>query len=418
MYTEDQPGTQMKWKARVVCTREGRKMLTTVTCPWTLRSAALVVTAVLLALVAGPPALGQQRASYILGPKDVLEVSVWGHPDLTRVVAVRPDGRISLPLVGEVEAKGRTTEELQRELTRRFALFVRNPQVAVIVREFRRVRVSVLGQVGRPGTFELLPPVRVLDALSSAGGLLEGADRRAARVIRADGVVVNLDLERAEHGDLTQNPVLETGDAIVVPEDLVGFVFILGEVNRPGAFRLRGEMRVLEALALAGGLTEKAGVERAYVLRGRTTRVPADLGALLIRGDQQHNVVLQPGDLIFVPEDLDNRVYVLGDVNRPGVFPLRQAPTVLVAITQAGGVNLRNQPTEALVLRRNNRGAGTAASGDGAQRIHVDLGALLRGDVTKDLQLQPGDVVFVPQGHVGLLQVVIGILTGVLGILR
>jgi polysaccharide export outer membrane protein len=370
-----------------------------------------------LALAGPAPAGAQAPTAYRLGPGDVLEVSVWGFPDLTRTVAVRPDGRVSLPLVGEVEAAGRTADELQRELTRRFALYVRNPQVAVIVREFRKVRVSVLGQVGRPGTFELLPPVRVLDALSSAGGLLEGADRKAARLIRADGTVLQLDLERAEQGDPSQNPLLETGDTLVVPEDLVGFVFVLGEVNKPGALRLKGEMRVLEALALAGGLTEKAGVEQAYVLRNRTQRLPVDLAALLTRGEQHHNVSLQPGDVVFVPEDLENRVYVLGDVNRPGVFALRHAPTVLAAITQAGGVNLRNQPNEAFVLRRNNGGAGAAPNGNGPERIRVDLPALLRGDPGKDVALRPGDVVFVPQGPVGFLQVLLGILTGIVNVL-
>ncbi len=377
---------------------------------------ALAVGAV-LAVLAGAPGYAQAPAAYRLGPGDVLEVSVWGFPDLTRTVAVRPDGRVSLPLVGEVAAAGRTAEELQRELTRRFALYVRNPQVAVIVREFRKVRVSVLGQVGRPGTFELLPPVRVLDALSSAGGLLEAADRKAARLVRSDGTVLQLDLERAEAGDATQNPLLDHGDTLVVPEDLVGFVFVLGEVNKPGAFRLKGEMRLLEALAHAGGLTEKAGVERAYVLRGRTVRLPVDLAALLTRGEQRHNVALQPGDLVFVPEDLENRVYVVGDVNRPGVFPLRHAPTLLTALTQAGGVNLRNQPNEALILRRNNGGAGAATNGNAAERIRVELPPLLRGDLTKDLPLRPGDVVFVPQGPVGSLQVILGILTGLLNVL-
>lgn len=381
------------------------------------RLAVLACVALLLLAVPGGAAAQTPERAYRLGPGDVLEVSVWGFPDLTRTVTVRPDGYVSLPLVGEVQASGRTAEDLQRELTRRFSLYVRNPQVAVIVREFRKVRVSVLGQVGRPGTFELLPPVRVLDAVSSAGGLLESADRRAARLVRADGTVVELDLERAERGDPSHNPVLETGDTLVVPEDVVGFVFVLGEVNRPGVFRLKGEMRVLEALALAGGLTEKAGVERAYVVRGRTARVSVDLGALLTRGDHRHNLPLQAGDVLFVPEDLENRVYVLGDVNRPGVFALRHAPTVLAAITQAGGVNLRNQPNEAFVLRRNNGAAGAATNGNGAERIRVDLPALLRGDPGKDLPLQAGDVVFVPQGPVGALQVLLGILTGLVAVL-
>lgn len=366
--------------------------------------------------VAVPPAWGQPAVAgsrYVLGPGDVLEVSVWGFPDLTRTVAVRPDGYISLPLVGEVQAGGRTVEDLQRFLTRRFAAYVRNPQVAVIVREFRKVRVSVLGEVRRPGVVELLPPVRVLDALSAAGGLLESADRRSARLVRPDGTVELLDLEGAERGDPSHNVLLSTGDAVVIPEDVAGFVFVLGEVQKPGAFRLKGELRVLEALALAGGLTEKAGVEQAYILRGKTQRIPVNLLALLSRGEVAENTRLEAGDLIFVPEDLENRVYVLGDVNRPGVFPLRDASTVLAALSQAGGVNLRNQPREALILRRTRTGTAAAASGSGIERIRVDLPALLGGDVTRDLTLRAGDVVFVPQGPVGWLQLVLGVLTGI-----
>lgn len=374
-----------------------------------------VLVAAALALAAAPaweqPAVAGSR--YVLGPGDVLEVSVWGFPDLTRTVAVRPDGYVSLPLVGDVQATGRTVEELQRLLTRRFAAYVRNPQVAVIVREFRRVRVSVLGQVGRPGVVELLPPVRVLDALSAAGGLLESADRKAARLVRRDGTVELLDLERAEWGDPSHNVLLATGDAVVIPEDVAGFVFVLGEVQKPGAFRLKGELRVLDVLAMAGGLTEKAGVEQAYILRGKAQRIPVNLVALLSRGEVAENTRLEAGDVIFVPEDLENRVYVLGDVNRPGVFPLRYASTVLAALSQAGGVNLRNQPREALILRRPRLGAGAAVNGNGIERIRVDLPALLGGDVTRDLPLQAGDVVFVPQGPVGWLQLVLGVLGGI-----
>ncbi|MDQ7850762.1 MAG: SLBB domain-containing protein [Armatimonadota bacterium] len=370
---------------------------------------AVGAAALALAVFSHAQSLG---GTYRLGPGDVVEVSVWGFPDLTRTAAVRPDGRLSLPLVGEVEASGRTLEDLRAELTRRFARFVRNPQVAVILKELRRVRVGVLGQVGRPGTLELTAPARVLDALSAAGGLLESADPRAARLIRANGTVVELDLERAVQGDASYNPPVDTGDVLVVPEDVNGFVFVLGEVNRPGMFRLKTELRVLEALALAGGLTEKAGVGRAYVVRNRSERVPLDLAALLTRGDQQQNIVLQRGDVVFIPEDLENRVYVLGDVNRPGVFALAHAPSVLAALTQAGGVNLRTQPSEAFVLRRSGSG-GAGMEGSSVVRIRVDLEALLRGDVSRDVRLQPGDVVFVPQGPLGLLELMLSILTGV-----
>ena len=128
-----------------------------------LATAVIMVTPVM-------PASGQQTAGYILGPEDVLEVTVWGYPDLTRIVTVRPDGKISLPTVGPLTAAGLSVERLTQILTRAYAAYINNPQVTVSIREFRKIRVSVLGQVTRPGTYVLPPGSRLLDLRSDAGG--------------------------------------------------------------------------------------------------------------------------------------------------------------------------------------------------------------------------------------------------------
>ncbi|MDI6773347.1 MAG: polysaccharide biosynthesis/export family protein [bacterium] len=130
------------------------------------------------------PVPGGAQQPYILGLEDVVEVSVYGNDDLSRVVTVRPDGMISLPLVGEIRAAGLTPEQLRERLVPLYARFIRNPQVAVIVREFRRVRVTVLGQVMRPGVHELRLGASVLDALASAGVLTEAAGLGEVRLSR------------------------------------------------------------------------------------------------------------------------------------------------------------------------------------------------------------------------------------------
>ncbi len=392
------------------------------------RPAAVILAAALIALVTGPPALGQQ-AGYILGPEDVLEVTVWGYPDLTRVVTVRPDGRISLPIVGTVTAAGLSVERLTQILTRAYAAYIRDPQVTVIVREFRKIRVSVLGQVAKPGTYVLPPGSRLLDLLSAAGGLTEVASLKEAQLIRPGQPATPVDLERLLAGDLEANVVLRGGETLVVPEDLVNIVNVLGEVVRPGRYRLKGEMRVLDVLLVAGGLTEKASVTEARLVRASRETGRLGLDRLLLHQDMSYNVRIQPGDTLMIPEETNNKVYVIGDVNSPGVFVLKTPVTLLQAIAMAGGPVPRGVATAktAHVVRRsgnteNRIVAGTARveplPGGGAL-ITVDLQALLRGgDVTRDVAVEPGDVVVVPQSGLSGFQVILSILAGLVSIFR
>jgi polysaccharide export outer membrane protein len=121
------------------------------------------------------PAERPDAGEYRIGREDVLEVVVWHEPELTRVVPVRPDGRISLPLAGEVEAAGRTPTELQARVSRALEPFIRDTKVAVLVREINAARVYVLGEVTKPGGFPLRGPMSVMQAIAVAGGRTEFA---------------------------------------------------------------------------------------------------------------------------------------------------------------------------------------------------------------------------------------------------
>lgn len=283
------------------------------------------------------PVPGGAQQPYVLGPEDVVEVSVYGNDDLSRVVTVRPDGMISLPLVGEIRAAGLTPEQLRERLVPLYARFIRNPQVAVIVREFRRVRVTVLGQVMRPGVHELRLGSSVLDALASAGGLTEAAGLGELRLSRGQAPPVVIDLERLLlRGEVALNQRLETGDTLVVPEDLTARVYVLGEVARPGVIPLRGPMTVVQALGLVGGPTRRAMLGRAYVIRRGVESaaeplplatvtvarqagpplklIPVDLHKILRAGDVARDLLLQRGDVLYVPDNplaLENIVLIL-----------------------------------------------------------------------------------------------------------
>ncbi len=274
-----------------------------------------------IATIAAQPAPAAP-APYTLGPEDVIEVVVYGQPDLSRTVAVLPDGTISLPLVGIVRAAGLTIEELTRRLTEAYSVYLKNPQVSVVVKEFRRIRVSVIGQVTRPGTYELRPGATVLDALSAAGGLTERASLSEARLVTASGDSRPLALEALlVRQEMQHNVPVQAGDTLIVPEDTVNRFYVLGDVSSPGLFPLRGEVTILQALAMAGGPVQRgaATARTVHIVRrngaqplpgaGQVERLPnngllitIDLQAVLQRGDLSRDLRVQPGDIIVVPQ--------------------------------------------------------------------------------------------------------------------
>lgn len=285
------------------------------------------------------PAVVAGQQQYVLGPGDVLEISVYGYEDVSRVVPVRPDGMISLPLIGEVRAAGLTPEQLRQQLAVLYTTYFRNPQVSVIVKEVRRIRVSVLGQVTRPGVYELPPGSTVLDALAAAQGLSPDAGLGEARLIRGQDPVVIIDLDRLLlRGEITLNIQVESGDSLVIPEDPTARVYVLGEVTKPGVLPLRGSMTALQALALAGGPTRRAKLNSAYIVRrmqaGQTgssitlstvtvarqspsslSVVPVDLLKILREGDVSRDLLLRRGDVLYIPENplaFENIAVLLG----------------------------------------------------------------------------------------------------------
>jgi polysaccharide export outer membrane protein len=159
--------------------------------------------------------------AYIIGPEDMLDISVWKEPDVSRVVPVRPDGRISLPLLNDVQAAGLTPQQLAATLTERLHKYLNEPQVTVIVTAINSQRIFVVGEVLRAGAFPMLPGMTVLQALSSAGGFTTFADLKKIHVMRLrNGKHIELpfnyrDVLKGDNPD--QNIQLEPGDTIVIP---------------------------------------------------------------------------------------------------------------------------------------------------------------------------------------------------------
>jgi polysaccharide export outer membrane protein len=159
--------------------------------------------------------------AYVIGPQDVLDINVWKEPDMTRVVPVRPDGKISLPLINDVQAAGQTPQQLATEITSKLKKFLTEPQVTVIVSAINSQRVFVIGEVLHAGAFQLVPGTTVLQALANAGGFTTFANVKKIHVMRVvNGKHVELPFNYREvlNGDSQdQNIKLEPGDTVVVP---------------------------------------------------------------------------------------------------------------------------------------------------------------------------------------------------------
>jgi polysaccharide biosynthesis/export protein len=175
----------------------------------------------LMATVAAAQPETPSVVRYEVQPSDLLQVSVWKEPDLTQQVVVRPDGAFSFPLVGEVNAVGKTVEELRRELVQQLTRIIPDVVVTVSVLEIRGNKIYVIGQVNTPGEFIVNPRVDVMQALSLAGGTTAFASPSEIFVLRRDGTQqrrLPFNFDAVLRGrELEQNVLLRSGDVVVVP---------------------------------------------------------------------------------------------------------------------------------------------------------------------------------------------------------
>lgn len=233
-------------------------------------------------------AFASQHEPYRIGPGDVLQVTVWDHPELTipagsfRDAAmsgqqVDDSGRMYYPYVGVVEAAGKTVGELRAVLTEALARYIQNPQLDVRVVAFRSQRVYVVGEVRNPGVIALDDtPLMIADAIARAGGLTPDAYTTGVNVSR-DGDVHRIDLRALfEFADQSQNLMLQAGDIVNVPDRSRQKVFVMGEVRNPGPVDIfNGRLNLAAALGESGGMnqgtSDPGGI---YVVRGSDTQTP------------------------------------------------------------------------------------------------------------------------------------------------
>jgi polysaccharide export outer membrane protein len=282
---------------------------------------------------------------YRVGADDLLDISVFEAPDLTRTVRISARGEISLPLLGTVQAAGLTVREMEavlEELLRRS--YMKEPHVAVFLREMQSHPVSVLGAVNKPGVFQIRGAKTLVEVLSMADGLAEDAgntvivmrhasvdestssasdnlnpvattelqrksiEPSSAAIVSTNGKTLNVNLKSLlDSGDPRYNVLVYPGDLVKVPR--AGVVYVVGGVKKPGGFTVKTNenMTVLQVLALAEGLTPTSAKSRARIIRtneatGARNEIPLDLGKIL--AGKATDPLLQAKDIVFVPNSV------------------------------------------------------------------------------------------------------------------
>jgi polysaccharide export outer membrane protein len=189
-------------------------------------AAASSISTPIVAPTTTPPAASREPAfidtsrDFRIGPEDILDILVWKQENLSRTVPVRPDGKVSIPLVNDIQAAGLTPNELRQQLTERLSEYVPSPEVSVIVKEVHSVKVAVLGAVKMPGHYEVKSPATVLELIARAQGLTEFADRNRIVVLRQNGSTttrVPFNYKKVADGSEQENFFVKPGDIIVVP---------------------------------------------------------------------------------------------------------------------------------------------------------------------------------------------------------
>ena len=307
-----------------------------------------------------PVWLQKPTKAYTLGPGDKLELEIMGETGTRTDTFVTPDSKVYFDLVPGIDVAGKTTRQLQTELEAGLAKYYKQPQVAVTLREALSQRVWVLGRLNAPGIYPIKQPMRVLDAVSQAGGLFtsrftgtteELADLKHSFMVRG-GKTLPVDFEKLiREGDMTQNIYLEPNDYLYLPSSLTNEVYVLGAVTEPRPIGFMSDMNLMAALGRGLGFTPGADLTHVSIIRGSLTNPQiATVNALQIMNGKATNVRLEPGDIVYVPGP--------GTISPGGLA--REAVNTFVRLVSA------------------NEGSNSGASDSAGVGVNIDIGGSIQ----------------------------------------
>jgi len=325
-------------------------------------------------------------AAYQLQAGDLLHLQVLnpGFEDLAGDLVVQQDGRVKLPVKppATIMAAGLTLNQFETAAQKAFGGFIRDPAITITLKTARILNIYVLGACTKDGAFPMQGPLKALDAVALAGGAPKGDLSQA--VLTRGHTSRMLDLQSAQsRGSSAANVELQPDDILFIPE-MRSHITVQGEVMNPQNLPFKQGMSMEEALAAAGGPTKKADISKILIgsVGGKETRI--NLFDLMKTGAPDQTV-LQPDDIITVPEETD-RVLVLGEVVHPQAIQYRPDLTLDDALVEADGATPRADLRHVKLARLDSKGIET-----------IDVERALRDGKATPLPLQPGDVITIPQ---------------------
>lgn len=300
-----------------------------------------------------PDWLKPPKEDYLLGPGDKLEIEILGETGTREVTFVTPDGKIYYSLLPGLAVTGLTTTKLKQEMETGLKAYYRNPQVSVTLNEVSSKRVWVLGRLNNPGIYPLKQPLRVLEAVSLAGGLFtsrftgtteELADLAHSFLMRGNQMMP-VDFQKLlRDGDLSQNIYLAPDDLIYLPSALTNEIYVLGAVTNSQPIGFMDEMNLIAALGRGQGFQRNADLTQVRIVRGSLTQPKvAKVNAKAILSGQAPNVRLQPGDIVYVPGagELSSKGYLNEMLNTfVRVLAANEGGNAAVRQAQPTGVNI------------------------------------------------------------------------------
>ena len=251
-----------------------------------------------------------QSNPFILGPEDLISISVWGNKELTTEMPVRPDGTISYPLIGDVMAQGLTPAQLKNAISKEIRNYITDASVTVIVKEINSINISVAGEVIEPGTYKVNRPITLMHLFAMVKGFTEKADLRKSYLVR-NGQKLSINIYAlVKEDDFTQNVWLRPNDLVFIHDNFGNRVNIMGEVIKPQVVTYQEGMTVMDAILMAEGLTDIAKANGTKVYRRNKSKsgssrgiekISVELDKVIFEGDLSKNIILKPGDIIHVP---------------------------------------------------------------------------------------------------------------------
>lgn len=357
----------------------------------------LISVALLLAIHIQAGGQTDRYRDPLLGPRDVLDIQVYGESNLSMVVVISASGDFSFPLLQRVKAAGRTADELGRYMEKRLKdeRFLRNPSITVRIQDQKHFTVTLLGAVAKPGAVPIYPSMSIHQLLAEQGGIIHEKASPYIHIQRLNGNRIEVPREALENDEIDERMndlALEPGDVVIVPE--AKNVYVLGAVNKPGGYPLNQTLTLDDALGLAGGRNKTGGSTMLWhhLDDSKDAQLITFTYTQYQNDPEIRNSKVSPGDSIYLNQS--DFIFIGGQVNRPGTFPWSEDLTLLSAIYTAGDLTAIADNTIWLIREDE--------SGKQVKTRHSYYGIRKKG---RDIQILPGDIIQVqpnPVLNIGL----------------